>query len=71
MKPRNKILVGILITVGVFFSVRVSIGLYLMNQYTLLGDAFDNNPFAVLEAASRIAVSQIMSTPTKRLILKT
>lgn len=66
MKPRNKILVGILITVGVLFSVGVSIGLYLMNQYPLLGDAFDNNPFAVLEAASRIAVSQMMSTPTKR-----
>ncbi len=66
MKPRNKILVVILITVGVFFSVGVSIGLYLMNQYALLGDAFDNNPFAVLEAASKIALSQIRSTPTKR-----
>jgi len=66
MKPRNKILVSIVIIVGLFVAIGGSIGLYLMSQYPLLGEPFDNNPFAVLEAASRIAVSQMLSTPTKR-----
>jgi flagellar basal body-associated protein FliL len=65
MRLRNKILAVILITVGVIFSVGIGIGYYVMNQYPLLGEAFDNNPFAVLEAASRVAITQLTSTPTK------
>ena len=51
---RNKILVGILVTVSVIFSVGAGTGYYLMGQYPLLGDAFNNNPLAVLESASRV-----------------
>lgn len=65
MKLRNKILVSILVAVGVIFSIGVGIGYYLMSQYPLLGDAFDNNPLAVLEAASRVAITQVTSSSTK------
>jgi len=65
MKLRNKILVSILVAVVVIFSVGIGIGYYLMSQYPLLGDAFDNNPLAVLEAASRVVITQVTSTPTK------
>ena len=65
LRLRNKILVVILITVGVIFSVGIGIGYYVMSQYPLLRDAFDNNPLAVLEAASKVAITQMTSTPTK------
>ncbi len=65
MRLRNKILVVILITVGVIFSVGIGIGYYVMSQYPLLRDAFDNNPLAVLEAVSKVAITQVTSTPTK------
>ena len=65
MRLRNKILVVILITVGVIFSVGIGIGYYVMSQYPLLKDAFDNNPLAVLEAVSKVAITQVTSTPTK------
>ena len=54
-----------LVAVSVIFSVGVGIGYYVMSQYPLLGDAFNNNPLAALEAASRIAIAQVTSTPTK------
>ncbi len=65
LRLRNKILVVILITVGVIFSVGIGIGYYVMSQYPLLRDAFDNNPLAVLEAVSKVAITQVTSTPTK------
>ncbi|RLI48810.1 hypothetical protein DRO61_05975 [Candidatus Bathyarchaeota archaeon] len=65
MRFRNKILVSISVAVGVIFSVGIGIGYYMMSQYPLVGDAFDNNPLAVLEAASRVAITQMTSTPTK------
>jgi hypothetical protein len=66
MRRRNKILVGVLISMGVLLSMGVGVGYYLMSQNAFLGAAFDNNPLAVLEAASRIVLNQVMSTPTKR-----
>ena len=66
MRRRNKILVCVLISIGVLLSVGVGVGYYLMSQNAFLGAAFDNNPLAVLEAASRIALNQVTSTPTKR-----
>ena len=65
LKFRNKILAGFLVAIGVIFSIGLGIGYYLMSQYPLLGDAFENNPLAVLEAASRVAITQVTSTPTK------
>ena len=55
----------VIVAVGVIFSVGIGIGYYMMRQCPLLGDAFDNNPLAVLEAASRVAITQITSTLTK------
>jgi hypothetical protein len=65
MRLRNKILVVILVAVGVICSVGIGIGYYVMRQYPLLGEVFDNNPFAVLQAASRVVTTQLTSTPTK------
>jgi hypothetical protein len=66
MNRRNKLIVSIVLILGLVVIIGGSLGLYLMNQYPLLSDAFDDNPFAVLEVASRIAVSQILTTPTKQ-----
>jgi hypothetical protein len=66
MGRRNKILVGVIISLGVMLSIGVGVGYHLMNQSAFLGAAFDNNPLAVLEAASRIAWNQVTSTPTKQ-----
>jgi hypothetical protein len=65
IKRRNKILVGVIISLVVLFSVCVGVGYHLMSQNAFLGAAFDNKPLAVLEAASRIAWNQVTSTPTK------
>ena len=65
MRRRNKILVGVLVMIGVVFSLGIGVSYYLMNQYPLLGDVFDNNPLAFLEAASRVALTQITTSPTK------
>ena len=65
MRRRNKLLVGVLISLGVLLSIGVGVGYYLMSQSAFLGTVFDNNPLAVLEAASRIALNQVASTPTK------
>ena len=66
MGRRNKILVGVFISIGVLLSIGVGVGYYLMSQNAFLGAAFDKNPLAVLEAASRIALNQVTSTPTKQ-----
>ena len=65
MRLRNKILVGVTVAVGIIFSISVGVSYYLMSQYPVLENAFDNNPFKFLSAASRAAINQVVSTPTK------
>ena len=65
MRLRNKILLGVMIFVGVSLALGVGVSYYLMSHYAFLGAVFDNNPLAVLDAAGRIAMNQVRSTPTK------
>lgn len=65
MMRRYQILLGVVIIGCALFSVGIGVSYYLMRQYSFLGIVFDNNPLAVLEAASRIAMNRVISTPTK------
>jgi hypothetical protein len=65
MKSRYKILLGVVIVGCALFSVGIGLSYYLMKQYTFLGIVFNDNPLAFLEAASRIALNRVSSTPTK------
>lgn len=65
MRRRNKIIVGVIIFVVVSLSIGAGVSYYLMSHYSFLGAVFNNNPLAVLEAASKIAINQVTSSPTK------
>ena len=65
MRLRNKILLGVIIVACIIASIGIGVSYYLMSLYPALGDAFENNPFAALEATSRIIINQVTSTPAK------
>jgi len=65
MRLRNKIILSVIITGIILFSIGIGVSFFLMSQYPTVGDIFENNPLAALETASRIAVNRVTSTPTK------
>lgn len=65
MRLRNKIILSVIIAGIILFSIGIGVSFFLMSQYPIVGDIFENNPLAALEAASRIAVNRVTSTPTK------
>ena len=65
MNRRNKILLTIIVSLGIISSISIGVSYHLMGQYPILENAFNNNPLYFLNAVSRVAINQVIPTPTK------